>query len=56
MTVLGLSQAQLSTEFESAFSSAKSTLLAITGVVGNSGSLIIGKAIQTYKYNKVWEH
>ena len=52
-TVLLLTLQQLSTEYDSPFSSVKGTLLALQGVVGNVGAIVISKAYNAYKINKV---
>ena len=52
-TVLALTLQQLSVEYDSPFNSVKGTLLALTGVVGQVGSILISKAYSSYKINKM---
>ncbi len=44
---------QLSVEYDSPFNSVRATLLAVTPVVGQVGSILISKAYKSYKINKV---
>ena len=52
-TLIAITGAELEVAFNSPFNTVQGTLIALTGVVGHLGSIIIGKSIKAYKINKV---